>query len=88
MKRSKRLLAVLGAGAAFAMVLAACSGDNAGGGGGEYAARPTSADQIDGLQNLTPRDLFTAAHDELIRSTRIGHAVPLCEIASSANRGS
>jgi NitT/TauT family transport system substrate-binding protein len=45
MRRSKRLLALLGAGVAFATVLTACGSDADS--GGDTAARPTSADQID-----------------------------------------
>jgi ABC-type nitrate/sulfonate/bicarbonate transport system substrate-binding protein len=47
MRRSKRLLALLGAGLAFATVLTACGGDNAGSGDDNAATRPTSADQVD-----------------------------------------
>ncbi len=43
--RSKRLLAVLGVGLAFATVLTACGGDKPAA-GGDTAALPTNADQV------------------------------------------
>jgi ABC-type nitrate/sulfonate/bicarbonate transport system substrate-binding protein len=44
--RSKRLLAVLGVGLAFATVLTACGGDNSAPGGGTAASVPTNAEQV------------------------------------------
>jgi len=47
MRKSKRLLALLGVGLTFAMVLTACGG-GASGGGGQATSTPTNADEIDG----------------------------------------
>ena len=48
MRSSKRLLAVLGAGLAFATVLTACGGDDNSAGGGDSSAKlPTNAEEVD-----------------------------------------
>jgi ABC-type nitrate/sulfonate/bicarbonate transport system substrate-binding protein len=47
MRKSKRLLALLGVGLTFAMVLTACGG-GASSGGGQATSTPTNADEIDG----------------------------------------
>ena len=46
MRSSKRLLAVLGAGLAFATVLTSCGGNNSAGGGDTSAKVPTNAEEV------------------------------------------
>jgi hypothetical protein len=52
MRRSKRLLAFLGVGAAFATMLTGCGSDESSSGGGTSAAAPTNEAEINGS---TPR---------------------------------
>ena len=47
MRSSKRLLAMLSAGVAFATVLTACGGDNSAAGGDSSAQLPTNAEEVD-----------------------------------------